>query len=358
MTDRGHGGNIWRHLNNSKNRVIDFSANINPIGLSPKVKKVILNNIESLVHYPDPESKDLKNIISRFHNIDKDNILTGNGSIELIHLIPRALKAKNALIIGPTFSEYEFAVKLNKTRPVFVLGKERENFRIDIPKIKKLIPKTDLIFLCNPNNPTAAILQKNRIIEIADLCGKHNTTLVIDEAFIDFVRDAREITMLNKAVRHNRILVIRSLTKFFSLPGLRIGYLIGQKNIIKHISGFQYPWNVNLLAQLAAKEALKDSHYIKSSKKSILEEMDFLSKNIERINGLKVYPSSANFIFCKLDKSRIINSELLNKELLKYGIIIRCCNNFRGLSNRFFRVAVRTRDENKRLIQSLKSILE
>lgn len=355
--DRQHGGNIWQYPKTPKKKIIDFSASINPLGLSPKVKETILNNLDSLVHYPDSEYRDLKNVLSRFHNVHQTNILPGNGSIELIHLIPRALSAKKTLIICPTFSEYEFAVRLNKAAVFFILCTEQEDFRIDIQRIKKFIPQANLIFLCNPNNPTGTLLQKNEIMELAGLCRKYNTTLVIDEVFIDFLQNSQQLTLINEAVKYKQILVIRSLTKFFSLPGLRIGYLIGQQKIIKHISKFQYPWNVNLLAQIAAREALKDRHYMKSCKRVIWEEIDFLSENLCRINGLKVYPPSANFVFCKLDKCRIRNAQQLSNELLKYGIVIRCCGNFRGLNNRFFRVAVRTRIENKKLINNLKAIL-
>lgn len=358
MINRIHGGNIWQYLKAPKNRLIDFSANINPLGISPGVKKIIAGNINMLAYYPEPQAQSLKAGIADYHNINKNNILIGNGSIELIHLIPRALKPGNTLIIGPTFSEYEFAVRLNKSKPVFVLGKEQKNFRINTAGIKKAIPKTGLIFLCNPNNPTSAVMQKNELMEIIWLCKRHNSVLAVDEAFMDFVRNSKEITLLNESVRHNRVLVIRSLTKFFSLPGLRIGYLTGQQSIIRHISKFQYPWNVNLPAQLAAREALKDRQYIKSSKRIIREEADFLFENLCRINGLKVYPPSANFVFCKLEKCRIKSARQLNNALLKYGIVIRCCNNFRGLDNRFFRVAVRTRSENKQLIKSLKAGLK
>jgi threonine-phosphate decarboxylase len=322
--------------------------------LSERVKKIILKNIGALIHYPEADSQVLKNIISSFHNINQSNVLVGNGSIELVHLIPRALKAKNVLIVGPTFSEYEFAARSSGARLFFLLASEQDDFRIDVCRMEKFMPKADLIFLCNPNNPTAFLMPKSDILDLLDLCKGY---MVIDEAFMDFVRGEGKISLATDAVKYNRLLVIRSLTKFFALAGLRLGYLIGQRRIIEHISRFQYPWNVNSLAQIAAREVFKDKDYIKLSQKFILEERDYLFENLRKIKGIRVYSPSANFIFCKLETCNLKDSVRLDKKLLKDGIIIRCCHNFRGLDNRFFRVAVRTRSENKRLISCLKKVL-
>ncbi len=361
MINRIHGGNIQTYLKGKnpsfKNRIIDFSANINPLGLPQRTKEAILKDIDTLVYYPEPESKDLKNRLCLLHRIKQNNILVGNGSIELIHLIPRALKSRSALIVGPTFSEYEFAVRTNGAKPFFALSPETDDFKIDIAGIKRFIPRVDLIFLCNPNNPTSFLVPKADILGLLDLCKKHNAILVIDEVFMDFVYDSQNITLVSEAVKHNQLLVLKSLTKIFALAGLRIGYLIGKGSIIERISKFQYPWNVNSLAQVAAKEVFQDRNYLKLSKKFIWEERNYLFENLRKIKGLKVYNPTANFIFCKLESCNLKDSLRLNKKLLKEGIIIRSCHNFRGLDNRFFRVAVRTRSENKRLISCLKKVL-
>ncbi|MFH1190714.1 MAG: threonine-phosphate decarboxylase CobD [Candidatus Omnitrophota bacterium] len=370
MIDRIHGGNIGPYLkvggrssknkviNGERSRTIDFSVNINPLGLSSKIEEAILENMGALLHYPDPNSKGLKSIISAFCDINQSNILVGNGSIELIHLIPRALKARNALIVGPTFSEYEFAVRSNGTRVFFAQAKEQDDFKIDSRKIKKSIPKADLIFICNPNNPTGYLMPKNELLDIFYICKKYNTTLVIDEAFIDFFANDKKITLVTEAAKYSRLLVIRSLTKFFALPGLRLGYLVGQRRIIEHLSKFQYPWNVNSLAQAIAKDVFKATEYMDLSKNFIAREKGYLFENLSEIEGLKVYSPAANFIFCKLENCKIRDSARLDNRLRKDGIIIRCCHNFRGLDDRFFRIAVRTRSENKRLISCLKKALQ
>lgn len=354
MIDRIHGGNIWLY----RKKLIDFSANINPRGLPSRAKEVLLENLNTLVHYPEPESCELKKALATFHNINQNNILVGNGSIELIHLIPRALKAENVLIITPTFSEYEFAVRLNSARPIFVKTREKGDFKIDSAEIKKFIPQVNLIFLCNPNNPTGSLLPRSEILAWLDLCKKYNTVLVIDEVFMDFVEDSQKQTLVGKICKNNQLIILKSLTKFFALAALRLGYLIAHHNLINKISPFQYPWNVNSLAQIAAKEILKDKDYINLSKAFILEERNYVFENLKKIKGLKVYYPSANFIFCKLENSKLKDSQRLSRDLLQRGIIVRSCHNFRGLDNRFFRIAVRTRHENKRLVYCLKEILQ
>lgn len=362
MIDRIHGGNIQPYLKDKsssfKNKLIDFSASINPLGLPSRAKEVILKNLNTLIHYPQAQSKELKNALSTFHNINQNNILVGNGSIELIHLIPRALKVKNALIITPTFSEYEFAVRLSSAHPIFVRLKEKDNFKINSTKIKRFISKVDLIFFCNPNNPTGSLLPRSDILPWLDLCKQYNTVLVIDEVFMDFVEDSKKETLTDEAVRNIQLIILKSLTKFFALPGLRLGYLIAHQSLINKISQFQYPWNVNSLAQAVACEVIKDKDYIEKGREFILKERAYLFENFKKIKGLKVYSPTSNFVFCKLENSHLKSSIKLHQRLIEKGIIIRSCYNFRGLNDSFFRVAVRTRKENIRLILSLKETLK
>lgn len=358
--NRIHGGNIRAYLEENSSleeKIIDFSANINPLGMPSKARKALIKNLDTLIHYPEPESKHLKESLASFHHIGYNNLLIGNGSIELIHLIPRALKAKNVLIVTPTFSEYEFAVKSNGARPIFVKAIEREDFKIDNLKVMKFIPEVDLVFLCNPNNPTGSCLPPGEILALLELCAKHKTILVLDEVFMDFVESGDEITMVSEATKNKSLLVLRSLTKFFALPGLRLGYLIGHGDLIGKISPFQYPWNVNSLAQVVGEGVIKDRGYIKKSKEYVLKEGRYLFANLKKIEGLKIYPPSSNFIFCKLGNGKIRRAKKLSERLIKRGIIIRRCHNFRGLNDRFFRVAVRERDENIKLISALKDIL-
>lgn len=360
MLNRIHGGNVWVHLketNSLKNTLIDFSANINPLGLPSKTKKVMMKNFSFLANYPDPGYKHLKKSLAIFHNINPGNLLVGNGSTEIIHLIPKVFKSKNVLIPIPSFSEYEFAARTNCAKPIFVNSTKQNDFQIDIFKLNKFIPRADLVFLCNPNNPTGALLYREQVLLLLNSCIKHKTILVIDEVFMDFVQISNEITLIPEAVRNKFLLILKSLTKSFAIPGLRLGYLIGHRDLISKMSEFQYPWNVNSLAQVIGEEVIKDRDYLKKSREFILKEKSYLYERLKNIKGLRPYPPSSNFVFCKLENSKYKSIKRLSRNLIKKGIMIRNCDNFRGLNGRFFRVAVRKRAENIKLISALEDAL-
>jgi len=335
---------------------VDFSANINPLGLPKGVKNIITNNIHSIIHYPDSECTDLKDTLKKYLKIGSENLLIGNGSAELIFLLVRALKPKKVLIPIPTFSEYETAVNLADGKCVFIKAKETNNFEIKIEQIIKCLPGMDLVFLCNPNNPTGSVISRENFLLLLKNCKKYNVTLVIDEAFIDFLKNVEALTMVKIAAESSNIIVLRSLTKFFAIPGLRIGYLIGNKKIVENISKFQPAWSVNFIAQLVGKEVIKDTSYIKQTREYILKEKEIFFKKLKMMSGLKPYPPSANFILCKLTGNKF-NSKTLSGFLSRKGILIRDCSNFRGLNNKFFRVAVRKRNENLLLINELNKTL-
>lgn len=358
MIDRFHGGNIWQYPKSARSGIVDFSVNVNPLGISKKIKRIIVNNINNIGYYPEPESKYLKDSLAKFHGLSRHNFLIGNGSIELIHLIPRALKAKVVLIPIPSFSEYEFAAKAFNASCLFVKTTEKNNFKIDVPKVIQLIPKADLVFLCNPNNPTGSALTRQEILSLLRVCKKYKVHLIIDEAFIDFVLRDNKVEMALESAENKNLLVLRSLTKFFVLPGLRIGYLIGYKDTIAKLSRHTYPWNVNTLAQVIAEKVIEDKKYIGEARRVILEERKYLYDNLNNMRGIKVYPSDANFFLGKLKDGRIKNVTELSKKLIGKRILIRNCRNFRGLNNRFFRIAVRKKEENIKLISALRAVLE
>ncbi len=350
MLDRVHGGDVKRHI-------VDFSANINPFGLSPKARAAIIKNIAGVIHYPEPDSRSLKQALADFHGVKQDNLTVGNGSIELIHLIPKALKAKKILIVTPAFSEYEFSARSNGSKIVFVRAEERGNFRIGLKKIQRFLSRVDLVFLGNPNNPTGSCLHSGELSSLAGACARHKALLAVDEVFMDFVETREKDSLLSAAPGNRHLLVLRSLTKFFALPGLRLGYAAGHRDIVRRLSGLQYPWNINSLAQAAGKETLKDTGYMDHSRRYIEKEREYLFGGLKDIKGLKAFSPTSNFIFCKLESCAIKSAKVLNEELIKRGLAVRDCGNFRGLDEKFFRAAVRKRNENRRLITSLKEVL-
>lgn len=351
-----HGGNIYEIRRKYQGKIIDFSANINPLGLSPKAKGIILKNLDKIPYYPDPRAEALVRKIAQYWGISEESILLGNGSVNLIYLIAFACRPKTVVIPEPTFSEYERASKNSGSKVKFLNLKEDNGFRLKCSSI----PNADIAFICNPNNPTGNII-------VAPWSKFHYSTgqgiekipaklMVIDEAFMDFLSNEMDYTSIWHTSKNENVIVLRSFTKFFALPGLRIGYLIAHPKTVKRLKRFQPPWEINVLAQLVAEAVLDDREYIKETHKIINKERKFLFGEIKRIEGLKPYPSVTNFLLIKIEKGHM-NSNMLKKELFKKGILIRDCNNFRSLGNKFIRIAVRSHKENLYLLSVLKETL-
>lgn len=295
-----HGGNLERAIERydiSLDEIIDFSANINPLGISPKIKEVLVKSIDQLSHYPDPECKKAKKEISRYFKIDYENIILGNGSTELIYLIVRTLKPKKALIPIPTFYEYERALNNNDISINFYKLKEKQEFLVSIGEIIPQLAGIDLVFLCNPNNPTGTFLPRKEMLTLVKEIQGRKIFLVLDEAFIDL---HEEESFIKEVKNYNHLITLGSLTKFFSLPGLRIGFGVSSSKLIKKLEAQKIPWSVNYLAQIAVQEVLRDEKFISKSRSFLLKEKEFLYRELSNIKGLKAYKPSANFVFLKL----------------------------------------------------------
>lgn len=343
-----HGGNIYEVERQRKKRMLDFSANINPLGLPWRIKEAIYKNLDTILHYPDPEAKELTEKIAHYWNISPKNVLAGCGSIELIYLLMAQYRPKTVLIPRPTFSEYERAARSVKSRVRFLNLKEKEGFKLDISQISG----ADTLFLCNPNNPTGNLIINDRK-RLEKLPGK---LIVVDEAFMDFVPEEKRHTLIHVAKTNKKFIVLRTFTKFFALPGLRVGYLIAHKDVIKLLRRRQMPWSVNALAQLLATMMLDNTEYIKKTQRLIKNQRAFLFAELAKIKGASPYSSATNFLLIKIQKKNVTSS-VLQKRLLKRGVLVRDCANFRGLNNKFIRIAVRSRKENRKLIDALRKAI-
>jgi threonine-phosphate decarboxylase len=353
-----HGGNLREAAERYRlkdKEIIDFSANINPLGFPQKVKEIISFHTQAISHYPDSDCKILKKALSQYLNINENNLLIGNGSMELIFLITFALRPKRTLIPIPAFGEYERAVDLIKGKCFFLKTCESNDFAIKVNEIVKHLSYVDLVFVCNPNNPTGFLFGKEELRFLANRCEKKGVFLIIDEAFMDFVKEKNQLSLIKYAITKSHVLVLQSMTKFFALAGLRLGYLIGNKTLLKSIKTYQPPWSVNVLAQLAGVEILKDRSFIKETRKYIFAQRKWLFDELKKLEYLKPYLPTANFIFCKLKGSQI-NAKQLCGYCGRKGVLIRDCSNFRGLDNHFIRIAVRKKEENSKLIKTLKEL--
>ncbi len=354
---REHGGNVGeisRRYGIDEDKIIDFSANINPLGYPPWLKETIIKEFDSVLNYPDIDSFDLVSELSKYHDVDKSSIVVGNGSTEFIYSIPLAFKPPKALIVTPAFSEYEKGLRMAGAEVSYFQADEKSDFSVDIDCFcKRLEEGFDIVYLCNPANPTGVLISKDELCRVIACAGKTGTLVVIDEAFIDFVE---EESVKKEILKFSNLIVLRSMTKFFGIPGLRIGYVIAAPSCAAKMKEKSIPWTVNSLAQKAALKALIDGDYIKATRQYILTERKFLRNALNEISGLNAFKSAANFLLVRIDVEVDLNSTNIRDCLAKEGILIRDCSTFQGMGDRYFRVAVKKHKQNVILIEKLKCI--
>jgi len=356
---QNHGGNIREvsdKFNINYDSIVDFSANINFIGPPPDIYSKIRQEIEDITRYPEPDSSNLKKALADKHAVKQDNLIMGNGAVELIYILSRVLDLKKGLVLAPTFSEYEKALKAEGTQVNYHYLKRRNKFEIRWDELKKdLTDDLDIFFLCNPNNPTGKFITKDKIKKILVHNKQHNIFTVIDEAFVDFLE--QNISALSLLKDFQNLFILRSLTKFYAVPGLRLGYGIGRPEIIKKLRNAKDPWNVNILAQKAGQIILNSNQYVKLTKKAIYKEKIYLYKKLKEISSLDVYYPNANYIFIDITNAKYSSSELYEK-LAKKALLIRNCSNYEGLDENYIRIAVKSRKDNNKLLEALNKILD
>ena len=350
-----HGGNIFsvaQQCGVQPSEIADFSDSINPLGLSPRVKTAIIDALDSLIHYPDNSHCELNHALADYHGLSPANLVIANGSTELIYQIPVLLQGRKALIISPSFSEYLQALTQCGWESDHFLLSPADNFQLDLKSLEQTLCKGyDALYLCNPANPGGTLYPLQMIEQVCRLCSSSGTFLVLDEAFIDFCEDG---SARHFVVNHDNCIVLRSMTKFFGIPGLRLGYSISCSSLAERLGARSVPWSVNTLAQVAGVAALNDSEHNHRTLEYIRTERLSLCEKLAEFRQFKVYPTSTNFLLIEITGT-MTSSELRNR-LLLHRIMIRDCSSFIGLSAHFFRIAVRTTEENTRLLAALESI--
>ena len=343
-----HGGKYG--TKNPNPQVIDFSSNVNPLGCHPGVKRYLKKQLDLISEYPDPNSSDLRANLAWFTGVRKKQIVVGNGATEIIYNFTKALLNENTkvLIPIPTFSEYEKASKLSGCKIMF---HKTFNLNNDIDEFIKKIPTNGAVFVCNPNNPTGIIIKKSNMMKIIKQAQKKSCLVFVDETFIELVPDSNE-SIIKSIKSYENLFILRSFTKSFGLAGLRIGYAIGNKELINILQKLKIPWNVSNVAQNAASAAICYHPFLDKSKLLIKAENQFLKKSISKISNFTCFDSATNFILLKTK----VKSKTLQKKLLKKNILVRDCSTFRGLNQNYIRIAVKTHKDNIKLSNALEAI--
>lgn len=354
MKDLGHGANVdnmAKKFGKNENDIIDFSSNVNPHIISD-LGKYVLEGLEKSRSYPDINYTNLRNNISDYIKVDSELIIPGNGATEIIYLLMKSIKRRLA-ILNPTFSEYGRGAKLNNLEIIYFHLKEENNFSIDLDEIQKNMDKFDSLFICNPNNPNGKVKDLN---ELLDLMIENDKLLIVDETFMEFVGEEEKYSLINKIEQTPNLFILKAVTKFFGMPGLRLGYgVTSNKQIIKNIYEYKEPWTINSFAENLSNYLFKDKEYINGSKDYYINERKFMLEELRKISRLKVYDTDTNFVLIKLDDDE---ANSLKLELFeKYNILIRDASNFIGLDKSYIRVAIKSHNDNKVLIESLRKIL-
>lgn len=364
-----HGGNIYKIFREKNiDKILDYSSNINPYGLPESLKKEIFEKLFVLERYPDPDYIELREKIAEKNNLNIENIIVGNGATEIIFLFMKILSPKKVLIVSPTFGEYERAIKAstlaNDSLEInYFELKETENFVLNVKNLEtELENNYDLLILCNPNNPTGQFLKLKKLEEILKICEQKNTKLFVDEAFVEFVEDWENESIINSKENKENLFVIRAFTKFFAIPGLRLGYgICFNNNLLKKMLEKKEPWSVNNIADLAGKTVLDDENYLQKTKEWIKDQKKYMYENLNKIEGLRAYKTEVNFILLKIEDNLLekgLDVKNLRKKMLEKGILIRDASNFIYLDKHYFRLAIKDKLNNEKVIETLTSILK
>lgn len=347
-----HGGDLQGAAERSGKKaeeLLDFSANINPLGVPPAVREAIVRELHSVIHYPDPLSRKLRAAISEAEGVPAEQILCGNGGADLIYRLVCASRPKTALVMVPTFAEYEEALNQVGSELRFYSMQEDLCIREDI--LNRITGDLELLFLCNPNNPTGILTGRPLLLSVLEKADSTGTTVLLDECFLDFVEEQEEYTLKEYLNCFQNLVILKSFTKLYAIPGLRLGYcLSSNRKLLNRMEKAGQPWAVGTLASAAGMAALQEADFRERTVSYVNRERAKLKAGLEAL-GLQVYNGRANYLCF-----RVRGEEHLAEKLLEQGILIRRCSNYRGLSEEYYRAAVRTGEENERLLAALRTV--
>lgn len=347
-----HGGDIYNHNGLG---LIDFSSNINPLGVPESFKNALYNGLDEFTKYPDIKYITLRKNIGEYLKVDNiDFIIPGNGAVDIIYRAIEAANCSKVISLSPTFSEYFNAANKAKIpyEEVSVFYDDYEN--VNLEEILNKVVENTLVIICNPNNPTGTLISREKMSFLIKKLEKKKSTLIIDEAFMEFTPKSEENTMIPLIEKYNNLIIVRAATKFFGMPGIRLGYgLTANKNFINKMWDGMEPWSINTAAVIAGNTVFKDVEYIARSKKWIEEERGYLYKHLNEFNDIKAYKSSSNFHLIKILREDI-DAYGLKENLIESKILIRVPKGFKNLSEFYFRLAVKDRVSNDILLEALK----
>ncbi len=353
-----HGGDIYSakeqlgRLGNPP-EILDFSANINPLGLPAGVRQAIRDSVESFDIYPDPLCRELVAGLSNHEGVPPEWILCGNGAADLIYRTVYAVKPKKAMVLAPTFAEYEEALNAVSCRVVRFELHESDGFQAGKGLPEALEEDMDMLFLCNPNNPTGQLMTREFLLKIIRRCKALGILLFMDECFNEFLDEPQEYSVKEFLKAFDNLIILKAFTKIYAMAGIRLGHcMTANPGLLRKIREAGQPWSVSAPAQLAGIRAMEEKNYLMKTKQLIRREREYLIPNLKEA-GITVIASGANYIFVK-DSCSI--EKPLHEMLFERGILIRNCDNYHGLGPGYYRICIKKHEQNKKLIEALREI--
>ena len=351
---KGHGGNIYdlaQQLGCHPTEIVDMSSNMNPLGPPEDLVSLLQENINTISSLPEVDANRTVNAFADRYHIDPERVIAGNGTTQFIYSIPRILETKRALIFAPTYADYADACAIQNIDYNYSTARESVAFEHDMNAAAQQIQGYDTVFICNPNNPTGNIIPA---ADLEQLCKSHaDVNFVIDESYLMFVDGFNTQSMIRSALPN--VMVLDSMSKFFGIPGLRIGFLISSPVIIKKFKTYLLPWSVNSLAQMAVHYLMKQTAevetFIENTVKFIAQERYILFETFKNSSLIKLFPSTTCFILARLYGN--LTADDLGMHLAQDRILIRNCSNFSGLSDRFIRFSLKTGEINRMFAKKL-----
>lgn len=346
-----HGGDLISYVDFYKGKLVDFSSNINPLGPPKGLGEVITNSLKTLIAYPDIKYRHLKRSVANYLNCKDENVVVGNGAMEIIDNFIQLFES--ILVFIPSFSEYELRSVVHKKEVVKI--KYTDDFKVDIQGLRENMKSGDLLILGNPNNPTGMRIEEEMLLRIYEIIREVDGFLLLDEAFFEFCPEDYDSIELFRKYNYKNVGIIRAATKFFALPGIRLGYGCTSTEIVEELSNIELPWSVNALADCAGRYIFKCEDYIEKSKDYMDGERNYLLNELSNIEGIVPYCTHTNYMLIKLLKW---NEEYVFNQFLKRGIVVRKCSSFEGLEGEYIRVAIKDRENNMRLINIFQELGE
>lgn len=353
-----HGSDIEavsNFYNIPKETIVCFSSNVNPLGLSDSLKTMLANHLDVLSSYPDRNYSSLKSALSTYCCAPAEYFLVGNGSTEMISVLIQTRRPKKALIISPTYSEYERELSLiGCTLDEYVL-RESNDFQLDFDDFIRCMEhgRYELVILCNPNNPTSSALTTVRIRTMLEIIKTYHSFLMIDETYVEFTDNIHEYSAMSLLKEYDNFIVLRGVSKFFAAPGMRFGYAAtSNKELHQAFLKLQNPWSLNSLAAFAGEIMFFDTEYIERSKTYLLSEKKRIIDDLSTIPWLKVYPAYANFVLVKVLLPNMTSGHIFHS-LIKKGLMVRDCSSFACLDGAYFRFCIMHKEENTRLLKAI-----